>query len=176
MKKTIKGIELETELGDITKQNEVDAVVNAANAQLKSGGGVAGAIHNAAGPELEKETRLLAPIRPGEAVLTRGHGLPNKYIIHCLGPLYSQDKPEDELLSRCYRSALSLAEGKDVKSIAFPAISTGAFGYPSKEAVEVVFNTILKELEMLESIEKIKFVLYDEENLKLYEEKLRNLD
>ncbi len=96
MRRAVHGISVECVRGDITAQDDVAAIVNAANAELRSGGGVAGAIHRAAGPELEEETRPLAPIRPGAAVMTGGHGLPNDYVIHTLGPVYGQDHPEAE--------------------------------------------------------------------------------
>src|SRR6056297_1235159 len=109
MKKEISGITVECLIGDIASQGDMNAVVNAANAQLRTGGGVAGAIHRAAGPGLEEECRPLAPIQPGEAVITGAHGLPNRAVIHCLGPVYGRDEPADELLAQCYRSALALA-------------------------------------------------------------------
>ena len=96
--------------GDITAQPDLDAIVNAANARLATGGGVAGAIHRAAGPQLARECAPLAPIEPGQAVLTGGHGLPNPHVIHCLGPVYGRDRPADRLLAECYRNALRLAE------------------------------------------------------------------
>ncbi|MEN2995438.1 MAG: macro domain-containing protein [Acetomicrobium sp.] len=142
MEKKISGVTIECVKGDITRQPDVTAVVNAANAWLKPGGGVAGAIHRAAGPELDKECRPLAPIKPGQAVITGGHNLPNKYVIHCLGPRYGVDKPEDRLLSDCYRNALKLADEHEIDSIAFPAISTGVFGYPVQEAAEVALRTV----------------------------------
>ena len=101
MGKTISGVTIECVKGDIAKQPDMTAVVNAANAWLKPGGGVAGAIHRAAGPSLEEECRPLAPIKPGQAVITGGHSLPNKYVIHCLGPRWGIDKPEDKLLADC---------------------------------------------------------------------------
>jgi O-acetyl-ADP-ribose deacetylase len=123
-------VTIELTVGDIAAQHGFDAVVNAANAQLRIGGGVAGALHSAAGPGLEEETRPLAPIRPGEAVLTSGHRLPNRHVIHCLGPIYGRDEPSDALLGSCYREALGIAEREALRSVAFPAISTGAFGFP----------------------------------------------
>ncbi len=161
--------------GDIASQKDIAAVVNAANAQLRMGGGVAGAIHRAAGPGLEKECRPLAPIKPGDAVITGGHGLPNRYVIHCLGPVYGKDKPEDEILSLCYRNALKLAEQYNIDSIAFPAISTGAFGYPMEEAAEVAFKTILKALSELRYVKKIRFVLFSKNDLEIHEKVLSRL-
>jgi O-acetyl-ADP-ribose deacetylase (regulator of RNase III) len=161
--------------GDIANQTGFDAVVNAANAMLKPGGGVAGAIHRAAGPELEKECRNLAPIKPGEAVITKGYKLPNKFVIHCLGPVYGVDHPEEELLSRCYKNALELAEKNKIESIAFPAISTGAFGYPVRDAAEVAFKTILSMVDNLKHVKRIRFVLYAEKDLKIHEEVLKKV-
>lgn len=163
MKKiTFKDRIVELKRGDITNQPDVDAVVNAANAQLRTGGGVAGAIHRAAGPELTEETRSMAPIKPGEAVISRGHNLPNKYIIHCLGPVYGRDKPEDKLLGFCYKNALKVAEDHEIERISFPAISTGAFGYPMDEAANVAFKTIKASIPNLESVQLIRFVLWGE--------------
>jgi O-acetyl-ADP-ribose deacetylase (regulator of RNase III) len=154
--------------GDITKQPDMDAVVNAANAQLRTGGGVAGAIHRAAGPALTEETRSMAPIKPGEAVISGGHNLPNDYIIHCLGPVYGRDKPEDKLLGFCYKNALKVAEDHEIESIAFPAISTGAFGYPMDEAANVAFKTIKGSIPNLASVQLIRFVLWGEEAMKTH--------
>ena len=152
------------------------AVVNAANAQLRTGGGVAGAIHKAAGPELEEEGRSMAPIKPGQAVITGGYRLPNKFVIHCLGPVYGIDNPEDMLLANCYRNALQLADQHRISSIAFPAISTGIFGYPVEEATQVVFRTIKKMLPKLTYVKHIRFVLYDESTLEIYEKYMEKLD
>jgi O-acetyl-ADP-ribose deacetylase (regulator of RNase III) len=149
--------------------------VNAANAELKSGGGVAGAIHRAAGPKLAEEARPLAPIKPGEAVITGGHDLPNRYIVHALGPVYGSDEPEAELLADCYRNSLSLAEEQGVSSVAFPAISTGVFGYPVEEAAEVALRTVTEEAENLQSVRLVRFVLFGEEDLKVYERILSEL-
>jgi O-acetyl-ADP-ribose deacetylase (regulator of RNase III) len=136
-----EGVTLELTTGNIVEQDEFEAVVNAANARLRTGGGVAGAIHRAAGPGLEEETRPLAPIEPGEAVVTSGHDLPNSHVIHCLGPVYGRDEPSAELLASCYREALRLAEETGLESVAFPALSTGAFGYPMEEAARVALGS-----------------------------------
>lgn len=169
MKKTIQNVEIEVSKGDIANQPDFEAVVNAANAQLTTGGGVAGAIHSAAGPGLYEECKALAPIAPGEAVITGAHKLPNKYVIHCLGPVYGRDNPADKLLGNCYKNALKCSEDKQVKSVAFPAISTGVFGYPIKEATRISFNTILAEIPKLKHLQKLKFVLFSEADLKIYE-------
>lgn len=175
MKTVLQNIEIEVDRGDISNQPELDAVVNAANAELAPGGGVAGAIHSAAGPELYEECRPLAPIAPGKAVITRAYDLPNKYVVHCLGPVYGKDKPEEQLLASCYRNSLKLAEENSLTSIGFPGISTGIFGYPKEKAVEVVFNTILQELPEIKSLKKIKFVLFSDDDLQLYEAKLKEI-
>lgn len=158
--------------GNITAQRNIAAVVNAANAWLRRGGGVAGAIHSAAGPGLEQECRPLAPIKTGEAVITGGHNLPNRYVIHCLGPVYGVDKPESVLLGNCYRNALKLAEQEKIDSIAFPAISTGIFGYPLAEAAEVAVRTVMEVIaaSKSEQLKVIRFVLFGQKDLQVYEE------
>jgi len=161
--------------GDIAAQYDATAVVNAANAALRPGGGVAGALHRAAGPGLEQECRPLAPLRPGEAVITGGHRLPNRYVIHCLGPVYGVDQPEDELLAACYRNALRLAEEQSVDSVAFPSISTGAFGFPMEAAAEIAFSTVLEEASGLQSVRLVRFVLFDEHALSVHVEILRRV-
>ena len=167
------GIEIELIQGDIANQPDITAIVNAANAQLRKGGGVAGAIHRAAGPGLEKEAIPLGPIEPGQAVITSGHNLPNRYVIHCLGPVYGVNRPEAELLANCYRNALKLAERYEIDSIAFPAISTGIFGYPLEEAAQVTMKTIAQVIDDLKYVKKIRFVLYDKKTLKVHERYLK---
>ncbi|MDF9800064.1 O-acetyl-ADP-ribose deacetylase (regulator of RNase III) [Catalinimonas alkaloidigena] len=168
-------IKLEVVQGDISKQSDMDAVVNAANAQLMSGGGVAGAIHRAAGPELADACRPLAPIAPGEAVITDAFQLPNRKVVHCLGPVYGRDKPEDQLLGSCYEKALQLADDYQLKSIAFPAISTGIFGYPLKEAAQVMLQTIQKRTEHLSSVRHIRIVLYGDSDRQQVEQTLKQM-
>ena len=169
MKETIIGdLKIELKRGDIASQDDIQAVVNAANAELKMGGGVAGAIHRAAGPGLEEETRPLAPIKPGEAVITGAHELPNDHVIHCLGPVYGKDKPEEELLANCYRNALDLAEENEIGSIAFPSISTGAFGYPMEDAAGVAFSTVREKAQELSNVELIRFVLWGEDAMSIH--------
>jgi len=174
MKKIISGTTLEAVQGDIVNQPEVEAVVNAANAQLTMGGGVAGAIHRAAGPELEKECQNKAPIEPGEAVVTKGYQLPNNYVIHVLGPRYGEDKPEAELLGKAYQNALDLAEQNNIKSVAFPAVSCGAFGYPLQEATSVALCVIADKAPQLD-LDLIRFVLYTQEDLEEYQRQLSQL-
>ena len=175
MKKEISGITLELRQGDITRQPDCEAVVNAANAQLKNGGGVAGAIHAAAGPELEKEAVPLGPIKPGEAVITGAYHLPNRHVIHCLGPVYGKDKPEAELLSNCYSNALELADKHRIKSVAFPAISTGIFGYPPEEASKVAFLTLVKKAAHLKHLQHIVFVLHNAHGLQIHKRSLEQI-
>jgi O-acetyl-ADP-ribose deacetylase len=155
------GVRLELVTGDITDQPAFDAIVNAANARLRIGGGVAGAIHRAAGPGLEEEARPLAPIQPGDAVITSGHRLPNPHVIHCLGPVFGRDEPADRLLASCYRNALRLADQEGLTSVAFPAISTGAFGYPLADAARVAMATVLSTMPILRTVRRIRFVLHD---------------
>jgi O-acetyl-ADP-ribose deacetylase len=175
VRRAVHGVTVECVLGDITAQDDVTVIVNAANAELRSGGGVAGAIHRAAGPELEREARPLAPIRPGEAVITAGHNLPNRYVIHTLGPVYGQDRPEAELLADCYRNSLALAEENGIDSIAFPAISTGVFGYPVEEAAEVALRTVVEEAERLEHVRLIRFVLFGEKDFEVHQKVLSEI-
>ena len=172
MKKTIANTTIEIIRGDIASQPDMQAIVNAANAHLLNGGGVAGAIHRAAGPGLEKECRPMGPIRPGEAVISGGHNLPNKYVIHCLGPVYGQDKPEDKLLAACYRNALHLADTKEIESIAFPAISTGIFGYPSQEAARVAIKTVIDTIPSLLKIRTIRVVLFGQDDFEIWKKAL----
>lgn len=172
---TTGNVKIEIKRGDIAFQNDIQAVVNAANAELRIGGGVAGAIHRAAGPSLTEETRSMAPIEPGEAVISGGHQLPNEFIIHCLGPVYGRDKPEDKLLGKCYSNALHLAEDHEIESIAFPAISTGAFGYPMEGAARVALTTIKEEAKQLRSVTLVRFVLWSEKALSVHEEVMQEV-
>lgn len=154
--------------GDIARQPDLDAIVNAANAELRPGGGVAGAIHSAAGPELERACRPLAPISPGEAVITPAFKLPNTHIIHCLGPVYGEDEPAAELLALCYRRAIQLAAEHKLASIGFPAISAGIFGYPMREAADVALRAVNEASRSARTITTIRFVLFDESALKTF--------
>ncbi len=156
----LHGKTVECVRGDITRQDDIQAVVNAANAQLMPGGGVAGALHSAAGPGLAEECRPMAPIRPGEAVITGAHNLPNRFVIHCLGPVYGVDEPSDHWLAECYRNSLELADSKGVESVAFPALSAGAFGYPVEGAAEVAMATVREVLPRLENVTRVRFVLF----------------
>ena len=175
MRREFGAVTVECIRGDITSQGDVEAVVNAANARLEPGGGVAGAIHRAAGPDLAREAVPIGPIEPGEAVITGAHALPNRYVIHTLGPVYGQDRPEAELLARCYRNSLGLAEENEIESIAFPAISTGIFGYPLEEAAEVALRTARDEAQSLERVRLVRFVLFGDRDLEAHERALSRL-
>lgn len=161
--------------GDITAQPELEAVVNAANAQLTTGGGVAGAIHRAAGSELARACRPLAPIRPGEVVATDAFALPNRRVLHALGPVYGRDEPSDTLLASCYRRALELAAGEGLGSVGFPAISTGAFGFPLRPAAEIALRTVHDVLLQPSSLRLVRFVLFSAEDLRVHAEVLGEL-
>ncbi len=176
MRRTFGAVTVECVQGDITSQEDVGAVVNAANARLEPGGGVAGAIHRAAGEGLAEEARPLGPIEPGEAVITGAYELPNRYVIHTLGPVYGEDRPEAELLARCYRNSLALAEEHGMESIAFPAISTGIFGYPVEEAARVALGTVSGASGNLHHVRLVRFVLFGERDLEVHERVLSELE
>ena len=168
-------VTVETVQGDIANQPDLDAIVNAANAELRIGGGVAGAIHRAAGPGLEEECVPLGPIRPGQAVISAGHKLPNGHVIHCLGPVYGRDEPSDQLLASCYREALQLADGNGIARVGFPAISTGVFGYPLADAALVALQTIRDAAPTLETVKRVRFVLFSDEDLAVFDKALKEL-
>ena len=157
----LDGTVLEIVRGDITRQ-DTDAIVNAANARLAPGGGVAGAIHRAAGPGLWEECKTLGGCRTGEAKLTSGHSLKAKYIIHTVGPVYRRTSRDAEDLQACYRNSLRLADENGIPSVAFPAISTGAFGYPLKEAAQISLATVIEYLNEETGLKLVRFVLYSQ--------------
>jgi O-acetyl-ADP-ribose deacetylase (regulator of RNase III) len=169
---TVGAVRIELVQGDITAQSGFDAIVNAANARLETGGGVAGAIHRAAGPGLAQECRPMAPIEPGQCVVSSGHDLPNPSVVHCLGPVHGRDEPADDLLAGCYRNALRLADERGLTSIAFPAISTGAFGYPVRDAAEVALATIVEVAPELDAVRRVRFVLHSRRDLEVHREVL----
>jgi O-acetyl-ADP-ribose deacetylase len=155
--------------GDITRL-EVDAIVNAANATLLGGGGVDGAIHRAAGPELLAECRTLGGARTGEVKATRGYRLPARWVLHAVGPVWhGGSRAEDEALARCYREALRLAAEKGARSVAFPAISTGAYGFPMERATRIAVGEVRDGLSRHPSIEKAVLCCFSAEDLAVYE-------
>ncbi|WP_337866209.1 O-acetyl-ADP-ribose deacetylase [Ignavibacterium sp.] len=163
---------IELHKGDITKL-KVDAIVNAANTSLLGGGGVDGAIHRAAGPELLEFNRKLGGCRTGEAKLSPGFKLPAKFIIHTVGPVWQGGaNNEDELLANCYRNSLKLAVENQIKTIAFPAISTGVYSFPLERATKIAVTEVKKFLEKNDSIEKVIFVCFDDRTYGTYEKVL----
>ena len=164
---------IEIHKGDITRL-KVDAIVNAANTSLLGGGGVDGAIHRAAGPELLEFNRKLGGCPTGEAKISPGFNLPAKYIIHTVGPVWNGGKNNDDtLLANCYKNSLKLAVENKIKSIAFPAISTGIYSFPLERATKIAVNEVKKFLEKNESVEKIIFVCFDEETYSVYNKMLK---
>jgi O-acetyl-ADP-ribose deacetylase (regulator of RNase III) len=159
-------VTIEALQGDITHQ-DVDAIVNAANESLLGGGGVDGAIHRAAGPELLDECRTLGGCEPGDAKLTRGHRLPAPWVIHTVGPRWAGGgRGEAAVLQSCYEKCLAIAEAHGLKSMAFPAISTGIFGYPLEAATEIAVRSVLAHRGR--SVELVRFVCFDETTLNAY--------
>jgi O-acetyl-ADP-ribose deacetylase (regulator of RNase III) len=162
--------------GDITKLH-VDAIVNAANTTLLGGGGVDGAIHKAAGKQLLDECKKLGGCNTGEAKITQGYNLPAKFIIHTVGPVWFGGRDdEDEALTNCYKRSLELAVKNNIKTIAFPSISTGAYGFPVERAARIAINEVLDFLWNDESIDKITFVCYSQNDFDIYEQLLNELD
>ena len=156
--------------GDITKL-EVDAIVNAANTSLLGGGGVDGAIHRAAGPELLAETRQIGGCPTGEARVSKGYRLPAKWVIHTVGPIWGGGtRNEDNLLANCYRNSLAAAQKLGVKSIAFPSISTGAYRFPLTRATEIALRETKKCLQSAPEMEKVVFVCFGQEVLQTYQD------
>jgi O-acetyl-ADP-ribose deacetylase len=158
---------------DITKL-DVDAIVNAANTTLLGGGGVDGAIHRAAGPELLAECRTLGGCHPGEAKITRGYRLPARFVIHTVGPVWRGGKHDEaRTLANCYRNSLQLAVENEIKTLAFPAISCGAYGYPIEDAARIAFKTTREFLGMSDKLQKVIFVVWSEDVYDAYREALQ---
>ena len=154
--------------GDVTKL-AVDAIVNAANSSLLGGGGVDGAIHRAAGPELVAECRTLNGCETGEAKLTKGYRLPARYVIHTVGPVWQGgDKREAELLASCYRRSLEIARDRDCRTVAFPAISTGIYRFPKDEATKIAIGTVSDFLQQNAVPDAVTFCCFDEPMAELY--------
>lgn len=154
--------------GDITTV-EVDAIVNAANSSLSYGAGVCGAIHKAAGPKLSQACKMLGGCKTGQAKITLGFNLPARFIIHTVGPVWrGGGAHEPELLENCYRNSMSVAKDNNIKSIAFPAISCGIFGYPVQQATEIAVRTIKDILEQEPGFEQVLFVCFEDETFKVY--------
>jgi O-acetyl-ADP-ribose deacetylase (regulator of RNase III) len=163
---------IEAVQGDITRET-VDAVVNAANTTLLGGGGVDGAIHRAAGPELRAECAGLDGCPTGEARITRGYRLPSRHVIHTVGPVWrGGTRGEPDLLRSCYVRVMTLAGEHNIRSIAFPSISTGAYGYPIREAARIAVTTVRSCLEDPTSIERVRFVCFSESDLAVYRDAL----
>ena len=162
--------------GDITKL-ETDAIVNAANSSLLGGGGVDGAIHRAAGPELLQECKLLSGCKTGDAKITKGYRLKAKHVIHTVGPVWHGGKSnEPEKLASCYRRSLELAVANGLHSIAFPCISTGAYGYPPEAATAIAVKTVREFFETETSLIEVVFCCFSEEDFQLYERALNSID
>jgi len=165
---------IEVRQGDITKL-DVDAIVNAANTSLLGGGGVDGAIHRAAGPELLTECKTLGGCPTGEAKMTKAYNLPARYVIHTVGPVYSGKPRDAELLSGCYRNSLRLAVKRGLKTIAFPAISCGVYGYPIHDACKIAVDTSCQFLDKHATLGKVIFILFSDGDKAVYDGYLKHL-
>ena len=160
-------------LGDITKQ-QVDAIVNAANETLLGGGGVDGAIHRAAGPELVAECRTLGGCPTGDAKITKGYKLPVKYVIHTVGPVWGGGaRGEDELLASCYRKSLALAASHGLTSLAFPCISTGVYRFPHERAAQIAVREVRAFLETNPAVDRVLFVCFLQQDFEIYQKLLQ---
>lgn len=162
---------IELVVGDITRV-EVDCIVTAANEELRGGGGVDGAVHRAAGPELVAASRALAPCRAGEARITPGFRLAAKYVIHAVGPVFRDLEKDGPLLASAYRSALQLAAGQGVRRIAFPCISTGVYGFPKQPACDIAVSTTKKWLAANDQPEQVVFCCFGQDDYDLYFQRL----
>jgi len=166
--RTINGVTLALMQGNIV-QVEADAIVNAANAALAGGGGVDGAIHRAGGPSIMEQCRSLGGCPTGKAVATGAGRLKAKYVFHAVGPIYQQRGDEEQLLASAYQSCLNLAEQYQIQSIAFPSLSTGAYGYPVSLAAPIALRTVIRHLQKTTVLQQVTFVLFDQRTLDAYE-------
>ncbi len=172
--RTINGVTLALLQGDIVKV-QADAIVNAANSYLAGGGGVDGAIHRAGGPSIMEECRKIGGCPTGSAVATTAGRLPAKYVFHAVGPMYGYHGEEARLLASAYQACLDLAEQYKVKSIAFPSLSTGIYGYPVEEAAPIALNTIIKHIQKPTSLQQVMMVLYGEPTYNAFEQALEKI-
>jgi len=170
----IKNTIFQLVVGDIAEQ-ETEAVVNAANKGLAPGGGVAGAVHRVAGLKLWEECKKLGECKTGQAKITGAYNLPNKYVIHTVGPVYSGIEEDAELLKKSYLNSLKLAEENNIESVTFPALSTGAFGYPVEEAAKVAIKTIIEYLKGNTNIKLIRMVLYGDKSFDVHKKILEGM-
>jgi len=174
MERTINSSTLMLAQGDIAMES-TDAIVNAANSSLAGGGGVDGAIHRAGGPAIMQQCRRIGGCPTGNAVITTGGNLKAKYVIHAVGPRYDGTRKEAALLKSAYQESLRLASAKNLKSIAFPAISTGAYGYPLNEAARIALQTTSQYLKEHQDIELVRFILYDQSTYDIFTKELKTL-
>lgn len=170
---TINGVTLALLRGNIVEV-QADAIVNAANSALAGGGGVDGAIHRAGGPTIMDECRKIGGCPTGRAVATAAGNLKARYVYHAVGPIYGHHSEEEHLLAEAYQSCLNLAEQHQIKSIAFPSLSTGAFGYPATLAAPIALATVIDHIKKPTSLQQVMFVLFDGKTYAAYEKALRN--
>ncbi len=174
MQVQVNGVTLELVQGDITQQDTA-AIVNAANSGLRGGGGVDGAVHRAGGPAIMAECRKIGRCDTGNAVITTGGKLRARHVIHAVGPIYRGGQGEPEMLASAYRSSLEVARQNNVKTVAFPSLSTGAYGYPIAQAARIALQTVMDELRAHGQVELVRFVLFTEGDLRAYEQALEEL-
>jgi O-acetyl-ADP-ribose deacetylase (regulator of RNase III) len=172
--RTVQSVSIVLQQGNIV-DIEADAIVNAANAALAGGGGVDGAIHRAGGPSIMQECRKIGGCPTGSAVATGAGNLKAKYVFHAVGPIYRAHGNKEQLLAATYRSCLDLAEQHQCKNIAFPSISTGAYGYPVHLAAPIALGTIIEHIKQPTSLQRIMFVLFDKKTYDAYEQVLKNI-